>query len=197
MPWRKFKTRRTWNEPGHAHELTFCCYRRYPFLRADRTRQWFLNALQMARRRFPLELWAYVIMPEHVHLLLWPTSADVDIGAVRKAVKLAVSRRAIAHIREYHPEWLERLRVTWPDGRVEHHFWQAGGGYDRNLLREDAVWAAIDYIHANPVRRGLCRIPEDWEWSSARWYAGVRPTILEMDGPPPTPTPGTITRRRR
>jgi hypothetical protein len=44
-----------------------------------------------------------------------------------------------------------------------------------------ALRAVIDYIHANPVRRGLVARPEDWEWSSARWYAGLRPVKLEMD----------------
>ena len=41
--------------------------------------------------------------------------------------------------------------------------------------------AVIDYIHANPARRGLVAGAQDWEWSSARWYAGVRPVKLEMD----------------
>ena len=39
----------------------------------------------------------------------------------------------------------------------------------------------IDYIHTNPVRRGLVARVEDWEWSSARWYAGLRPVKLQMD----------------
>ena len=39
----------------------------------------------------------------------------------------------------------------------------------------------IEYIHANPVRRGLVAQPEDWEWSNARWYAGIRPVLIEMD----------------
>jgi len=47
--------------------------------------------------------------------------------------------------------------------------------------RIDALRAMIDYIHANPVRRGLVARAEDWEWSSARWYAGLRPVKLEID----------------
>ena len=39
----------------------------------------------------------------------------------------------------------------------------------------------IDYIHANPVRRDLIQRVVEWEWSSARWYAGMRPVRLEMD----------------
>ena len=67
-------------------------------------------------------------------------------------------------------------RVT-PEAR----FWQPGGGYDRNITSTEALRAVIDYIHANPVRRGLVARAEDWEWSSARWYAGLRPVKLEMD----------------
>jgi hypothetical protein len=39
-----------------------------------------------------------------------------------------------------------------------------------------------EYLHANPVRRGLVALAEDWEWSSARWYAGMRPVRIEIDG---------------
>jgi putative transposase len=65
--------------------------------------------------------------------------------------------------------------------RVRRRFWQPGGGYDRNITSIEALRAMIDYIHANPVRRGLVARAEDWEWSSARWYAGLRPVKVEMD----------------
>jgi REP element-mobilizing transposase RayT len=63
----------------------------------------------------------------------------------------------------------------WP------RFWQPGGGYNRNLTSTAALRAAMDYIPANPVRRGLVARAEDWQWSSARWYAGLRPVQLEID----------------
>jgi putative transposase len=64
---------------------------------------------------------------------------------------------------------------------VRHRFWQPGGGYDRNVVEIAAVHQIIEYIHANPVRRGLVACAEDWEWSSARWYAEIRPVPIEMD----------------
>jgi putative transposase len=77
-------------------------------------------------------------------------------------------------------EWL--ARVTVPEGRrVRHRFWQPGGGYDRNIMSIEALRSMVDYIHANPVRRGLVARAEDWEWSSARWYAGPGPVKLEVD----------------
>ena len=56
-----------------------------------------------------------------------------------------------------------------------------GGGYDRNVTSSAVLRAMIDYSHANPVRRGLVSRPEEWEWSSARWYVGLRPVKIEMD----------------
>jgi putative transposase len=75
-----------------------------------------------------------------------------------------------------------RTRVSVREGRrLRHRFWQPGGRYDRNITSTEVLRAVIDYIHANPVRRGLVARAEDWEWSSARCYAGLRPAKLEMD----------------
>jgi len=91
-----------------------------------------------------------------------------------------VACKAIRQLKSNAPEWL--TRVTVREGpRLRHRFWQPGGGYDRNITSTDALRAVIDSLHANPVRRGLVARAADWEWSSARWYAGQRPVELEMD----------------
>lgn len=66
------KLRRCSDEPGRAYELTFSCYHRHRFLEKDRTRHWFIDALAEARSVLKFDLWTYVIMPEHVHLLVYP-----------------------------------------------------------------------------------------------------------------------------
>jgi putative transposase len=192
---RHRKTRQTWNEPGHAHELTSSCLHRWQLLSKDRTRTWFLEGLEAARRRWNIAVWAYVIMPEHVHLLVWPRDPDYDASMILKGVKQSVSRRAVAYLRERSPAWLERLKVVRPSGRTEYRLWEQGGGYDRNIIREDAAWQAIEYIHLNPVRRGLVQQPTDWPWSSARAYAGMRPLLFEIDEPPLAPSPTGWTRK--
>ena len=97
-----------------------------------------------------------------------------------QALKEPVARKAVRHLQGNAPQWL--ARVTVREGpRLRHRFWQPGGGYDRNITSCEALRAVIDYIHANPVRRGLVARAEDWEWSSARWYAGLRPVRIEMD----------------
>lgn len=178
------KFRKAFNDRGHANELTFGCHQRLPLLGKDRSRQWFVEALDFARRRWRFELWAYVIMPEHVHILLYPTSAHYDISLILKSIKLSVSRKAMMFLKEQAPQWLERLKVVWPGGRTEHRFWQQGGGYDRNILNEKVAWASINYIHENPVRRGLVESRTEWRWSSARWYEGMDDVVLPMDNIP-------------
>ena len=91
------------------------------------------------------------------------------------------NRIVLAFLRQQASPFLQRLRDEQPNGTVHHRFWQRGGGYDRNLTSAEALRAVIDYLHANPVRRGLVASAEDWEWSSARWYAGLQPVKLEMD----------------
>jgi putative transposase len=174
------KRRVRYDEPGQPRELTFSCYRHYAFLARDRTRQWLCEALAEARARFGFQLWAYVIMPEHVHLLVYPGAAPERMSDFLRAVKEPVARKAIAHMETNAPTWLERVTVR-EGPRIRRRFWQPGGGYDRNITSMAALRAIIDYIHANPVRRGLVARAEDWEWSSARWYAGVSPVRLDMD----------------
>jgi putative transposase len=119
-------------------------------------------------------------MPEHVHVLVYPGDAPERMSAFLQAVKEPVARKAIRYLKEHASEWLARVAV--PEGRrVRHRFWEPGGGYDRNITRIEALRAVIVCIRANPVRRGLVARVEDWEWSSARWYAGLRPAKLEMD----------------
>jgi len=178
------KTRRSYNISGHARALTFSWYRRMPLLTAERSRGWLIDSLARARTRMTFELWAYVIMPEHVHLFLRPLSESAEIAAILQAIKQGVARKATNCLRANHPRWLQRLAVRRPTGRVEHRFWLQGGGYDRNIVTDKAARAVIDYIHHNPVHRGLVSSPTDWPWSSARWFAGTGDALLEMDAFP-------------
>lgn len=65
---------------------------------------------------------------------------------------------------------LSRLMVRERPGKFAFRFWQEGPGFDRNLFQPKAVQASLDYIHLNPVQRGLCVKARDWRWSSARYY---------------------------
>ena len=173
------------NLPNHAHELTFSCYKGYKLLSKDRTRQWLVNALDRARRNHELQLWSYVIMPEHVHVVLLPERSDYQMSQILESIKQGVARRALNFLKRTGSPWLDRLTVRRPSGRVERHFWQPGGGYDRNIVTMSALVGSVHYLHANPVRRGLVAQPSDWNWSSARWYEGAEDVKLKMDATMP------------
>ena len=168
------------NEPGHAHYLTFSCFHDLPLLAKDRPRTWFLQALGAAREKHEFHLWGYVVMPEHVHLLLCPRREDYSISTILHAIKRPTAYRALADLRERAPAFVERLTVR-QGKRTETHFWQAGGGYDRNVTEPRAAHEMLEYVHNNPVRRGLAQTPPDWPWSSARFWEGWDDILLAMD----------------
>jgi putative transposase len=167
---------------GHARELTFSCFQRKPFFSKPYVCEWFFKELAKARLRHPIHIWAYVVMPEHVHLLVWPAEPDCSISDLLETVKSSVSKRAHNHLLKHNPKILDAT-----DG--EFHFWQAGPGYDRNLEHPGSVWTAIDYIHLNPVRRGLCLRTTDWRWSSAGFFAdqGEAPFPIDRESLPEDP----------
>ena len=168
---RERRHRKNCNDPGDAHELTFCCYHGFPFLKAERTCRWLVQAIEVARRQLNFDLWAYVFMPDHVHLLLYPHTPVYDIGRILESIKRPIGIRAIAYLEERQSSWLARL-TRRRGTRTERLFWQSGGGYDRNITSPRTLLAAIDYIHLNPVRKGLVEQAADWQWSSAR-YEGL------------------------
>jgi putative transposase len=174
------KRLRHYEEPGDARCLTFCCFHRYRFLEKDRTRHWFLESLQAARIKWKFAIWAYVVMPEHVHVFIHPNPQNPKLTGVLRDIKEPVGRKSVRYLRQYAPHWLPRITVR-EGNRVRHRFWQPGSGFDRNVNQSATVMHEIEYIHANPVRRGLVERAEEWEWSSARWYAGIRPVPVEID----------------
>jgi REP-associated tyrosine transposase len=177
----KQKTCKRVNKPGHAHSLTFCCFRRKQFLSRERTRDWMINAIAFTCKKHELDLWAFVIMPEHVHLLIHPRRDRYDISKVLSSLKQPVSKKAILYIKQTAPSQLHIMTDVQPNGRTSLRFWQRGGGYDRNLWSPRYIWETIDYIHANLVRRGLCKLDIDWHWSSARAHTGVDEGLLKID----------------
>ncbi|MHC5112510.1 MAG: REP-associated tyrosine transposase [Planctomycetota bacterium] len=156
--------------PGHAHELTFTCHRKLPLLKSERTRRWFIDAVKTAQEKHDFDIWALVIMPEHVHILVIPMNQLYGIGVILKSIKQSVARRAIRYLKENSPEFLRQLEITKSKGEVFYRFWKQGPGYDRNVVKVNTAWKMVDYIHRNPVRRGLVSHPLDWPWSTAGYY---------------------------
>lgn len=177
------KRRKSYNEAYHAHFVTFSCTHRWRLLNKGRSRQWVIDSLQNLRVKHGAEIWAYVIMPEHIHALWWSPNPEYKMSHFLAAFKRPVSANAKRHLQDTgRQDWIDKLTVQHGD-RTVFQFWQPGGGYDENLWNERPVEAVMDYIHANPVRRGLVDRPTDWKWSSARWFAGLRDVPIELDRP--------------
>ncbi|TVQ76814.1 MAG: hypothetical protein EA380_08120 [Phycisphaeraceae bacterium] len=168
------KTVRHFDLPNHAHELTFSTYRRLPVMLGPGIPEIVLASIARIGERGLAEILAFVLMPEHLHLLLMPTVRDgaaVPIASILSGIKRPSSFRIKRLLAASQSELYGELTVRERPGKAAFRFWQEGGGYDRNLTNGDAVRASIEYIHMNPVRRGLCKRASDWAWSSwGQWH---------------------------
>jgi len=145
MPWGLKRYQQT----GDIHFVTFSCYRREALLGNPQARDTFVMTLERARRWYGFYVTGFVVMPEHMHLLLSEPERS-NLAVALQMLKQIVSQELSEH-------------ATNP-------FWQPRY-YDFNVYREKKLTETLDYLHENPVRRGLVTCPEDWTWSSARHYA--------------------------
>ena len=152
---------------GDLHFITSSCYRRQPLLAADRDRDLFVQVLEQVRQRYKIVVVAYVVMPEHFHLLISePEKADPSV--VIQALKLGVARRMLCARKRREKRKAAQEGISLDP--VPQHIWQARF-YDYNVWRGQKQLEKVKYIHRNPVRRGLVASPEQWQWSSFRAYA--------------------------
>ena len=142
-----------YQQTGDLHFVTFSCYHRLPHLRSRSAREIFEQSLEKIRIRYGLFVTGYVVMPEHVHLLV----SEPLAGTLAKAI--------------------QALKLSVAVQRREKPFWQRRY-YDFNVHSEKKRVEKLRYMHRNPVVRGLVTRPEDWVWSSFRHYAtGLRGTV--------------------
>jgi putative transposase len=148
-----------YHHSGVFHFLTFSCYHRLPLLNGPAAYRTFECVLEAARVRYGFVVAGYVLMPEHVHLL---------VGEPQKAT-LAVALQVLKQ------QTSRKLKP--PD---EPQFWQRRY-YDFNVHEEDKRIEKLRYMHRNPVKRGLVNKPEEWQWSSFRHYATGEIGIVEIE----------------
>lgn len=147
---------------GDWRYLTCSCADRLPLFEVDWVKRVFLECLAECRERTGFQLAAWVIMPEHVHLLLRPDLPKWPVSRVLWWLKRESSRRILGRWSELRAPILHL--VTEPNGR--RRFWLPGGGYDRNIFSGDEFEEKVNYIHRNPIRRGLVEHAHEWPWSS-------------------------------
>ena len=162
---------------GDLHFLTFSCYRRLPLLGTVRARNVFVDALAKIRERYKFLLVGYVVMFEHVHLLISEPVNNTP-SMVLKVLKQRVSRD------------LRRKRRRAPARQLCLSFMKGGEGlprfwqprfYDFNVYSAKKKREKLEYMHANPVRRGLVRNPDAWIWSSFSFYEKRQAGLVAID----------------
>jgi REP-associated tyrosine transposase len=139
----------------HLHFITCSCHRRLPFLRAARSRDCVLSILEQTRERYRFVVVGYVVMPEHIHLLI----NEPEVGTPSTVMQVLKQRTARALLPK-------KRRV---DAILRAPFWQARF-YDFNVWTTKKRVEKLRYMHRNPVKRGLVSSPEEWRWSSYRFY---------------------------
>jgi putative transposase len=148
----------------HLHFITCSCYRRMTLLNTARCRDRFLSILEQTRKRYRFVVVGYVVMPEHIHLLL--TEPEVgNPSTVMQVLKQRTAHALLPKRKRRNP----RQRNLFGDETARREFWQARF-YDFNVWTTKKRVEKLRYIHRNPVKRGLVEAPEQWRWSSYRFY---------------------------
>ncbi len=165
----------------HLHFITCSCYRRRPFLGTARKRDLFLKILSEVRTRYQFRLGGYVVMPEHIHLLISEPKVGTP-STVMQVLKQRVSRQLRQKARRRRSA--NQLRL-WQEAPAEapRSFWQRRF-YDFNVWSRKKWIEKLNYMHMNPVKRGLAAHPRSWAWSSFRFYQYGETSVCMPDREP-------------
>ena len=175
------------DDNSYAHFITTNTYKHYPFFRDQRLSQILLEELGFYSGKLGFALIGYVIMPDHLHLLIWWSRDDkqlLDISKIMQVIKGATARRIIDLLRGRSEHLLRPIAIkreqmlspTRENVSPQYHIrspkfrlWQPGF-YDFNIFSDEKLLEKLNYIHNNPVSAGLVLSPDDYEWSSYKEY---------------------------
>jgi putative transposase len=172
MPW----SLKRFHQTEALHFITWSCRDRLPLLGKPSRRDLMLHVLEQMRNRYRFAVVGFVIMPEHVHLLISEPLTG-NISKAVSAIKLGFARRVMPREKpgkdrsgEDRPGAPLLAGVARSGGSSNHHFWMKRY-YDFNVFSSQKIAEKLHYMHENPIVRGLVERPEDWKWSSFRFYA--------------------------
>ncbi len=202
---------RRFHESGQCHFVTFSCYRRRPYFATAEVFDLFVRCLEDMRLRFDVCVYGYVVMPEHVHLLLSEPAAfarDCSSQASQVSAQkaganlghLATLAEAMHYLKLSFAKRVRRLRSSSSSSSSQVSAQKAGANlghlpylphlpgsfwekryYDRNVRDYHEFTVKLRYLHRNPVKRGLVLAPEEWKWSSFRHYALREIGVVEVE----------------
>jgi putative transposase len=170
---------------NHLHYLTASTYRRARVFDSPRFRSHFVKTLDELRTRLGFKIFGWVLMPEHFHLLIWP-SESADPSRIVQSLKERTAIYILKNLRDHQGHtWCRKMlgRLTLPSTVQLHgpgRVWQRRF-YDLNVWSEKKRREKITYMHNNPVKRGLVSSPDQWPWSSCMFYDLEDCSLLPMD----------------
>jgi len=181
-----FKSLPKFNDQSYIHYITTKTFENYKYFNNEKCCLILLEELDFYRKKLGFKVLCYVIMPDHLHCLIWldvEKHQELTISKIMQGIK-GYSAKLIL-------DCLDRLgQLPQPtrEGenklhrrKWEHQIWEPDF-YDFNIYTEQKFFEKLDYIHDNPRRAGLCQNPEDYRWSSCRQIIGLGPNpIFKID----------------
>ncbi len=170
-----------YRQPGHIYYITTNVYNFLPIFTSASFVIPLIDSLNYYRFHYNIALIGYVIMRDHLHLLLFPENVDV-LSAMLRDFKEFTAKRLIrqATVEKRQP-WLDAFAQAGTEtGRSQHKVWQ-DSFWEMNLFSERLIRQKLNYLHRNPVRAGLVNGPEAYPYSSYRNYMLDDESLIAID----------------
>jgi len=163
--------RKVYDIEGHAHFITFSCYKRRRFLDDNRAKCIVVHLLDAELRKTGGSCMGFVIMPDHVHALI----RFAEPGMLSSFIQ-QWKRKSSYRLKKFLEEHLVAYAATID---MREPIWQARF-HDFNVFSTERGREKLEYMHNNPVRKGLVADPREWGYSSARWYLSQRSVGIDI-----------------
>jgi putative transposase len=173
-----YKNLPKFNDSSYAHFVTTRTHENRPYFKNDEFAYILLGELQFYNEKYGFTLMGYVIMPDHVHLLLWWDKQEkpaLTVSKIMQGVKAGTAMRIVGILKSRGLEQVlqptqKNFAVSKSHKRnLRYRLWQPGF-YDFNVHGEEKLLEKLNYMHNNPVKTGLTSSPCDYRWSSYKKY---------------------------
>jgi REP element-mobilizing transposase RayT len=152
-----------------AYYPTCVTHNRLPIFQTDKVKEVVCKALDEARKSGGFLIFAYVIMPDHSHLITDNARSTSDTLRFTNGI---IAKRVLDYLKENNYESsLEKLRIQVREREHEHSVFQHHSNAFE-IYGEDKLMEKVNYIHSNPVRAGFVKLPDDYRFSSSRQWHG-------------------------
>ncbi|MBU0598116.1 transposase [Patescibacteria group bacterium] len=189
------------NEASYAHFITTKTFENQKVFRNDKYCEILIKDIDFYRNKLGFKLVGYCMMPDHLHIIMWwdvDVNKDLTISKIIQSIKnhsakeieyyFKMGRRKPSlspHSKAGSEGFLLPKNYQWKDEGTVHtpvkgRIWQHDF-YDFNIYSDKKMNEKLNYIHWNPVRAGLCNKPEDWLWSSYKFYEFREEDRIKID----------------